>query len=124
MKNLRLKTVAVIAMASLVSQSFAIVDSTTDNQLPSMREEWQDTEMVNTCPQRSCSTCPRKACPRARCSTCPKFNGCRTCGRGMEVEEVGDIDLDIDVDYKNYRDEESDIEEMEAGGDYNTGWVS
>ncbi len=35
-------------MISLASQSFTIVDSTTDNQLPSMRE-WQNPE-TSVCP--------------------------------------------------------------------------
>ena len=91
-----MKKVAILKMALLISvmslgnQSFTLVDSTTDNQLPSMREEWQN---------------PRDY-------TCPY---------------VGEMELDSDVDYQSsvrtgYQDKESDIEEMESGGDPITGW--
>ena len=88
-----LKMALLVSVMSLANQSFALVDSTTDNQLPSMREEWQNPHPTIRCPYEE----------------------------GME--------LDSDVDYQGkvsteYKDEHSDIEEMESGGDPVTGWVS
>lgn len=86
-----LKMALLTSVMSLGNQSFTLVDSTTDNQLPSMREEWQN---------------PRDY-------RCPYY--------------TGEMEIDSDVDYRStvkpgeYRDEESDIEEIVAGGP-NTGW--
>lgn len=91
-----LKAIALISVLSLANQTFTLVDSTTDNQLPSMRGEWQN----------------------------PEPNSCRQNIGEMDLEESADTIGNIVNRNAGYRDKESDIEEMESGGDYETGWVS
>jgi len=106
-----LKATLLISAISLASQSFTIVDSTTDNQLPSMRNEWQNPSIRSEWQDPSVQTCPYG---------------------------IGEMDVDSNADYKGnlvlqnpadkseYKDEYSDIEEMESGGNpvSASGWVS
>lgn len=111
MKNtLALRMMLLISVMSLTGRSLAIADSTTDNQLPSMREGWQ------------------KPSPRAN-----EHQDIHEHMREHMREEHGEVDPNSDADYKSnvtnkedsdYKDEYSDIEEMLSGGDYVGGWVS
>ncbi len=95
-RTIGLKAVALIAVLSLANQTFTLVDSTTDNQLPSMRDEWQN----------------------------PEYSSCRQNIGEMDLESNADTTGNIVNKRTGYQDKESDIEEMESGGDYETGWVS
>jgi hypothetical protein len=93
-RTIGLKAVALISVLSLVNQTFTLVDSTTDNQLPNMREEWQIPE------------------PRV----------CRYDYMGeMDVESNADTTGNT-VKSSGYQGKQSDIEEMESGGDPELGW--
>lgn len=100
-----LKMALLTSVMSLGNQSFTLVDSTTDNQLPSMREEWQNPRDYR-CPYHDYK------CPY-RNYRCPYYTG--------EMEIDSDVDYQSNVKSGEYRDEHSDIEEIVAGGP-NTGW--
>jgi len=82
-RKFAIKTLLLVSIICLTKQAFTLVDSTTDNQLPNMRE-WQN--------------------PKA--------------------EELEVIRVDAETESKVYQDKQSDIEEMESGGDPELGWVS
>ncbi len=114
-----LKMALLVSVMSLANQSFTLVDSTTDNQLPSMREDWQNPQDIR-CPYLGEMELDSDVDYQSNVK--PKTSDEYLAGEPGNYEN--EFDSSADNVSTEYKDEQSDIEEMESGGDYVTGWAS